>query len=86
MFGDKFGVVDHVKSLGEVNHYCQREVWGNGWLKPWAILCARGMRVETVECLGRKPWWVEERGRKFNSRCSRHTRTLTAGQRKDMRK
>ena len=35
---------------------------GEGWLKSWAVyyLCARGRRVETVECLVRKPWWMGE--------------------------
>ena len=35
---------------------------GKGGLKPQAILCARGKRVETVDWLGRKPCLVEERG------------------------
>ena len=36
---------------------------GQGWLKPWAILCARGRRADTVDWLGRKPCWLGQRGR-----------------------
>ena len=35
---------------------------GKGSLKPWAILCARGRRADTVEWLGRKRCWSDERG------------------------
>ena len=47
-------------------------VWsgGRGWLKPWAILCARGRRVDTLEWLGRKPCWLGERGSELS--CRRH--------------
>ena len=70
-------LTDHVRSLGEVNRYCYRAVLGvKVWLKPCAILCVRERRAEAVEWLGRKSCWVDERERKFNSGCSRRTRTL----------
>ena len=48
------GVVNHVKSLGKGNRFNQRAMNGKCWLKPRAILCERGTRVETVEWSGGK--------------------------------
>ena len=31
--GDEVGMVDHVKNLREVNHYCQSTVWGQGMVE-----------------------------------------------------
>ena len=58
------------------------DVWrgGQGRLKPWSILCARGRRADTVGWLGRKPCWLGERGSDFSSGCRRCSRTLPAGQ------
>ena len=51
------------KSITMVN------VWSGAQrlLKPCAILCVRGRRTETVEWLGRKSCWLDERGSEFSS-------------------
>ena len=60
--GDEFSIFDLVKSFGEINRHGRRGSGGKGSLKPWAILCARGRRADTVEWLGRKRCWSDERG------------------------
>ena len=55
---------------------------GQGLLKPWVILCARERRVDTVEWLGRKPCWWDERRSELISGCRMRSRTLKAGQRR----
>ena len=45
-------MVDHVMSFGEVNLHGQRAELGKGWLKPRAILCARGRRPENDGVVG----------------------------------
>ena len=57
---------------------------GQGRLKPWAILCARGRRADMVKCLGQKPCWLDERRSELSSGCRRCSRTLTAGQRREI--
>ena len=37
-----------------------------------------------VEWLGRETCWLGERGSELNSGCRRHSKTLAAGQRKEM--
>ena len=49
---------------------------GQGRLKPWAVLYARGRRANTVECLGRKPYWLKERGSELSPGCRRRSSTL----------
>ena len=44
-------------------------VGGRGRLKPRAILCVRGRRVDTVEWLGSKPYWLGERGSELLKFC-----------------
>ena len=48
------------KSIAMVNMRCETQ----GSLEPQAILHSRGMRAATVEWLGRKLCWVDERGSK----------------------
>ena len=50
-------------------------------LKPWAILCATGRKVNTVEWLERKPCSLGETGSELSSGCRRRSWTLTVGQR-----
>ena len=48
--------------------------------------CVSGKREEVVERVGQKPYFVGERGSEFSSRSRRRSRTLTAGQRREMRR
>ena len=53
-------------------------VWsgGQGLLKPWVILCARGRMADMVEWVGRKPCWLGERGNELRSGCTWRSKTL----------
>ena len=57
---------------------------GHRLLKPVTTWCVRGRRAVVVERVGRKPCCVGERGRELSSGSSKRSRTLTAGQRREM--
>ena len=68
------------KSIDMVTVLCG----GLCWLKPRATLCVRGRRAEVVQWLERKPCCVGEKGRVLSSGRRRRSKTLTAGQRREM--
>ena len=77
-------MVDHVKILVRSIAMVDVRGGGQGWLKPWSLLWARGKRADTVEWVGRKPCWLVERGSELSFGCRRRSRTLTAGQRREI--
>ena len=69
------------KSIDMVSVRCG----GKGWLKPLATACVRGRSAVVVEWCARKPCCVGDIGRAIVSSGSmRRSRTLTAGQRRDI--
>ena len=53
-------------------------------MKPQTIFCVRGRRAVVVEWFSRKPCWVGARGRDLISGSNSRSRTLAAGQRREI--
>ena len=59
-YGDEFGVVDYVRSLGKINclGQCAERT---GLIENLGYIICKWSKSGTVEWLGRKPCWLDER-------------------------
>ena len=79
-------MVDHIKSFGKINCLGQYADWGTRLIKALSYFIARGRRAVVMEWVVRKPCGLEERESKLGYGCKRRSKTLTAGQRREMRR
>ena len=83
-------MIDHVKSFGKIN--CSGQCVEDRLIQDRLILknksselfYVKGRRAVNVEWLGRKSCWLGEKGSEFSFGCRRRSRTLAAGQRREI--